>query len=60
MGDHHYVTAAGEVLSVVCQQVMAASPGKAAMRTKINWRFDCKTARRKFGYKKKHLRRSQS
>ena len=29
-------------------------------RTKINWRFDRKAARRKFGYKKKSIRRSQT
>jgi transposase len=29
-------------------------------RTKINWKFDRKTARRKFGYKPKPLKRSQT
>lgn len=27
-------------------------------RTRINWTFDCKTARRKFGYKRKSFRQS--
>jgi hypothetical protein len=28
MSDHHYVAAAGEVLSVVCEQVMTLPPEK--------------------------------
>jgi hypothetical protein len=29
-------------------------------RTKINWKFDRKAARRKFGYKKHSFRRSET
>jgi hypothetical protein len=29
-------------------------------RTKINWKFDRKTARRRFGYKRKPSTRSQT
>jgi hypothetical protein len=29
-------------------------------RTKINWKFDRRAARRKFGYKKKSFKRSET
>ncbi len=47
-------------LKTLRREVRAWNRGINRARTKINWKFDRKAARRKFGYKKKSSRRSET
>jgi transposase len=47
-------------LKILRREVQAWNRRMNRARTRINWKFDRKSARRKFGYKKKHSKRSET
>jgi hypothetical protein len=47
-------------LKILRREVQAWNRRINRVRTKINWKFDRRAARRKFGYKKKRFRRSKT
>jgi hypothetical protein len=47
-------------LESLCREVRAWNRAMNRRRTRINWRFDRKAARRRFGYKRKYFKRSEN
>jgi hypothetical protein len=47
-------------LNTLAREVRAWNRGINRRRTQINWTFDRKAARRRFGYKRKSIRRSKN